>query len=128
MRPLLLVTLCCIGCGRSVDHDKALEENWHLGLTEQQIAAVRADQIACSEMRQKLLVVAGDPAPGTVEYLGLVRLNAHHEEYLRAVRAGNLKTAARYFRQLIEGKTLTDLAWEQSAELSEMQRKARGVQ
>jgi hypothetical protein len=117
MRTLLLVTFCCAGCARSVKDESAHEDAWHAGLTDEQVAAVQADKVACSEMYDKLRDAAGDPAPGSVEYLGLIRLNAHHDEYLREVRAGNLRTAAPYFRQLVEGKTLTDLAWEQSAEL-----------
>ena len=122
MRTLLLVTLCCVGCARSAKDNRTAEEAWHVGLTAEQVAAVQADKVACSEMYNKLRDVAGDPAPGSVEYLGLIRLNAHHDEYLREVRAGNLRTAAPYFRQLIEGKNLTDLAWEQSAEIPKLGR------
>src|SRR5207248_11698606 len=113
---LLCVILCCAGCARSVNDKETAAEAWDAGLTAEQVAAVHADKAACSEMYDKLLEAAGDPAPGTVERLGLVRLEAHHDEYLSEVRAGNLKTAAGYFRRLIEGKSLIDLAWEQSAE------------
>ena len=116
MRTHLLIILCCVGCARSVKDESAAEEAWHVGLTDEQAAAVRADRVACSEMYNQLLDAAGEPAPGSVEYVGLIRLKSHHDEYLREVRAGNLRTAAPYFRQLIEGKNLTDLAWEQSAE------------
>ena len=118
MRTLLLAIFCCIGCARSINDEIATEKAWRVGLTDEQAAAVQADEVACSEMYHKLLDAAGDPAQGTVEYLGLVRLKAHHDEYMREVRAGNLKTAALYFRQMIEGKNLTDLAWEQSAEIT----------
>jgi hypothetical protein len=59
-----------------------------------------------------------NPRQGSIEHLGLIRLETHYDEYLREVQAGNLKTAARYFRQQIEGKELIGLAWEQSAEAS----------
>jgi hypothetical protein len=110
----MLVILVCLGCTRTVSVGST--EAWRVGLTDEQVAVVQADRAACREMYDKLIDLGGEPAPGSVEHLGLIRLKMHHDEYLREVQAGNLKTAAPYFRRQIEGKNLTDLAWEQSAE------------
>ena len=116
MRTIMLVILVCLGCTRTANVGSTDAEAWRVGLTDEQVAAVQADRAACREMYDKLIDLGGEPAPGSVEYLGLIRLKMHHDEYLREVQAGNLKTAARYFRRQIEGKNLMDLAWEQSAE------------
>ena len=84
MRTLLLVILCCVGCARSVNDERTAEEAWDVGLTNEQAAAVQADKVACSDMYHKLLDVAGDPARGSVEHLGLIRLKTHHDEYFYA--------------------------------------------
>lgn len=118
VRTLVLMILAAVGCTRTGGHDVSakVEEAWNVGLTDEQASAVLQDQQACGEMHQKLMDAAGNPAQGSIEQLGLIRLKTHHDEYLREVQAGNLKTAARYFRRQIEGKELIDLAWEQSAE------------
>jgi len=118
MRAFLLMVFTCVGCTRPGEQDVSanIEESWRVGLTDEQAFAVVKDREACSEMYQKLMDAAGNPAKGSIEHLGLIRLKAHNDEYLREVQAGHLRTAARYFRQQIEGKELIDLAWEQSAE------------
>ena len=120
MRALVLMTLAAVGCTRIGGQDVSAEvgETWRVGLTDEQALAVLDDREVCSEMYQRLMDEAGIPAKGSIEYLGVIRLKTHYEEYLREVQAGNVKTAARYFRQQIEGKNLIDLAWEQSAEAS----------
>jgi hypothetical protein len=119
MRTFLLMILACVGCARTggqQDISAELRESWRVGLTDEQTLAVLKEQEACSEMHQKLMNAAGNPAKGSIEQLGLIRLKAHYDEYVREVQAGHLNTAAPYFRQQIEGKELIDLAWEQSAE------------
>jgi hypothetical protein len=118
VRKLLLIVLACVGCTRTSEQDVSAEaaDSWRVGLTDEQVSAVLEDREACSQMHQKLTDAAGDPAPGSIEEFGLRRLQTHYDEYVREVQAGNLKTAAAYFREQIEGKELIDLAWEQSAE------------
>jgi hypothetical protein len=120
MRRLLLTALVSVGCTRTGGHEVSVEvgEAWRVGLTDQQVLKVLKDKETCGEMYRKLVDAAEDPAIGSIEHLGLVRLKTHYDEYLREVQAGNLKTAAPYFLRQIEGKNLTDLAWEQSAKPS----------
>jgi hypothetical protein len=118
MRGLCLIILAIVGCTRTGRHDVSVDvgEAWRVGLTDEQALKVLKDEETCGEMYRKLMDAAGDPAKGSIEHLGLIRLKTHYDEYLREVQAGNLKTAAPYFLRQIEGKNLTDLAWEQSAE------------
>jgi hypothetical protein len=118
LRALLLMVLATMGCTRTGAHEASAEASnaWSMGLTEEQVLAVLKDEEACTEMYQRLMEAAGNPPTGSIEHLGVIRLKTHYDEYLREVQAGNLKTAARYFRRQIEGKNLMDLAWEQSAE------------
>jgi hypothetical protein len=118
MRTFILIVLTAVGCTRTGETDVSAEvgESWRVGLTDEQALTVVKDRESCSQMYQKLLDAAGNPAKGSIENLGLIRLKSHYDEYLREVQAGHPRTAARYFRQQIEGKELIDLAWEQSAE------------
>jgi hypothetical protein len=121
MRRLLLIVLVSVGCTRNNrGHEVSVEvgEAWRVGLTDEQALRLLKDEETCGKMYRKLRDAAGDPAKGSIEHLGLIRLKTHYDEYSREVQAGNLKTAAPYFLRQIEGKNLTDLAWEQSAEPS----------
>jgi len=120
MRSLLLMVLVSVGCTRTGGHDISVDvgESWRVGLTDAQALKVLKDEETCAEMYRKLIDAADHPAVGSIEHLGLIRLKTHYGEYLREVQSGNLKTAAPYFLRQIEGKNLTDLAWEQSAEAS----------
>jgi hypothetical protein len=118
LHAVFLMIVGTIGCIRTGAYEASSEvsDGWNVGLTDEQALAVIKEGESCTEMYDKLIEAAGNPAKGSIEYLGLIRLRTQYDEYLREVQAGNLKTAAPYFRRQIEGKNLMELAWEQSAE------------
>lgn len=114
MKTIYLILLCAALYGCQAKTKEALSRadgTWRQGLTDEQAAAVQKDDKLCHALIEKLSNDAGDlPERGTVQYQGLIRLKALHDEYTNDVLSGNLKTAAPRLRKQLEGKTLADLA------------------